>query len=69
VPDWLQGRVSSAYRLLIFGTLTVSHAMIGLGLQYWGVLPTVGALWAGLALVALGLLFHPHLRQATLPNG
>jgi MFS family permease len=69
VPDRLQGRVSSAYRLLIFGTLAVSQAMIGLGLQYWGVLPTVGALWAGLALVALDLLLQPHLRRATLPNG
>ena len=69
VPDTLQGRVSSAYRLLIFGTLTVSQAMIGLGLQYWGVLPTVGALWAGLALVVLGVLLQPHLRQATLPTG
>jgi predicted MFS family arabinose efflux permease len=69
VPGRLQGRVSSAYRLLIFGSLTVSQAMIGLGLQYWGVLPTIGALWAGLALVALGVLLQPHLRQATLPSG
>lgn len=44
VPDRLQGCVNSAYRLLIFGTLTFSQAMIGLGLQYWGVLPAVGVL-------------------------
>jgi MFS family permease len=69
VPDTLQGRVGSASRLLIFGAITLGQALIGLGLQAWGVLPTVGALWAGLALVVLSLLIQPHLRQAALPKG
>ncbi len=65
VPDTLQGRVGSAYRMLVFGVLTFSQALIGLGLQYWGVLPTVGALWVGLALVVISLLLQPETRQAT----
>ncbi len=68
VPDALQGRVGSLYRVLIFGTVTLGQALIGLGLQYWGVLPTVGALWAGLALVVISLLLQPQARQATFPE-
>ena len=68
VPDSLQGRVGSLYRMLIFGVITVSQALIGLSLQYWGALPTVGALWVGLALVVISLLLRPQVRRATLPE-
>ena len=68
VPDALQGRVGSLYRMLIFGVITVGQALIGLSLQYWGVWPTVGALWAGLALIVISLLLRPQARQATLPE-
>ena len=69
VPDALQGRVGSLYRMLMFGVMTVGQALIGLSLQYWGVLPTVGALWAGLALIVISLLLRPQVRRATLPEG
>ena len=68
VPDSLQGRIGSLYRMLIFGVITIGQALIGLSLQYWGVLPTVGALWAGLALIVIRLLLLPQMRQATLPE-
>jgi MFS family permease len=68
VPDALQGRVGSLYRVLIFGTITLGQALIGLSLQYWGVLPTIGALWVGLVLVAISLLLQPQARQATFPE-
>ncbi len=56
VPDHLQGRVSSAYRLIPYGMVALGQALIGVSLQQLGVLPTVGMLWAGLLLFALVLL-------------
>lgn len=56
VPDQLQGRVSSAYRLIPYGMVAVGQVLIGFSLQQFGVLWTVGLLWAGLLLFALRLL-------------
>ncbi|HJT59587.1 MAG TPA: MFS transporter [Ktedonobacteraceae bacterium] len=68
VPDALQGRVSSIYRLILFSVLTIGSSALGLSLEHLGVLPTVGIVWSGLLLIT-GLLFlSRHMRQATFPQ-
>jgi MFS family permease len=68
VPDVLQGRVSSVYRVIMFSVLTVGSSVLGLSLEHLGVLPTVGIVWSGLLLIT-GLLFlSRHIQQATLPQ-
>jgi MFS family permease len=56
VPDHLQGRVNSVYRLIPYGMVALGQALIGASLQQVGVLPTVGLLWVGLLLLGLRLL-------------
>ena len=56
VPDDLQGRVNSIYRLIPFGMAALGQALTGVSLQQFGVLPTVGLLWAGLLFFVLRLL-------------
>ncbi len=56
VPDHLQGRVNSVYRLIPYGMMALGQALIGVSLQQLGVLPTVGLLWGGLLLLALRLI-------------
>ena len=56
VPDHLQGRVNSVFRLIPYGMMALGQALIGVSLQQLGVLPTVGLLWAGLLLLVLRLL-------------
>ncbi len=68
VPDQLQGRVGSIARLVVFGFLTLGPAGVGLCLQRFGVMPTIGILWGGFILFALLVLFNRQLRQAMLPK-
>ncbi|GCE22277.1 MFS transporter [Dictyobacter kobayashii] len=68
VPDALQGRVSSIYRLTLFSVLTIGSSALGLSLEHLGVLPTVGILWSGLLLITGFLFLSRHMRQATLPQ-
>jgi MFS family permease len=56
VPEHLQGRVSSVYRLIPYGMVALGQALIGVSLQQFGVLPTVGLLWVGMLLLSLRLL-------------
>ncbi|HEY7346949.1 MAG TPA: MFS transporter [Ktedonobacterales bacterium] len=56
VPEHLQGRVSSAYRMIPYAMVALGQALIGVSLQQLGVLPTVALLWAGLLFFALRLL-------------
>ena len=67
VPDALQGRVSGVYRLILFSVLTIGPSAFGLGLEYLGVLPTVGIVWSGLLLITGFLFLNRHMRQATFP--
>jgi MFS family permease len=68
VPDVLQGRVSSIYRLILFSVLTIGSSALGLSLEHLGVLPTVGIVWSGLLLITGWLFLSRYLRQATLPQ-
>src|SRR5579871_49384 len=56
VPDQFQGRVNSVYQLIPYGMVALGQVLIGVSLQQFGVLPTVGLLWAGLLALALRLL-------------
>ena len=68
VPDELQARVGSVVRLISFGSVALGQAMIGLLLQRFGVLATVGVLWVGLLLGAILALTNKHLRGAIHPQ-
>ncbi len=68
VPDALQGRVSSVYRVILFSVLTIGSSALGLSLEHLGVLPTVGIVWSGLLLITGFLFLNRHMRQATLPQ-
>ena len=68
VPDELQGRVGSVYRLILYGSLTLGLALIGVSLQHFGVLVTVAALWSWLLLFTLLMLVNRQVRQATFPK-
>jgi MFS family permease len=67
VPNALQGRVGSIYRLIIFGSLIVGQELIGLSLDHFGILITIAWLWLGLLLFALLALLLPSVRQASFP--
>ncbi len=56
IPEHLQGRVGSVYRLIPYGMTALGQALIGVSLQQFGVLSTVILLWAGMLLLALRLL-------------
>lgn len=67
VPDNLQGRVGSVYRLLIFGALALSQYGTGYSIEHFGVKVTLAVLWGGLVVFAgLSVLYVP-LRRASLP--
>ncbi len=68
VPEHLQGRVGSAYRLIVFAVVALGQLAIGLCLQQFGVPATVGLLWGGLLLFALPVLLSRQLDQAPTPG-
>lgn len=68
VPDEMQGRISSIYRLVIYGALALGQVLIGQCLDRFGVLLTVGLLWLGLLLFTVVLLVDHQVRQATFPR-
>lgn len=64
IPDELQGRVNSSFRLLAFGFQPLGAALSGLLLERIGTTPTV--ILFGLLFIALALIttFNPHVRSA-----
>lgn len=64
IPDALQGRVNSSFRLIAFGFNPLGAALCGLLLETWGTLPTV-VLFAGCHLAMAAVTqFNPHVRHA-----
>jgi predicted MFS family arabinose efflux permease len=64
IPDALQGRVNSSFRLIAFGFNPLGAALCGLLLEAWGTLATVllfGACYLAMAAVTQ---FNPHVRHA-----
>ena len=64
IPDELQGRVNSTFRLIAWSTRPLGAALSGLLLERLGARPTVGvfALWGGA--LALVTLLNRHVRNA-----
>lgn len=68
VPDHLQGRVQSVYRLLSFGSQPIGMALTGFLIQWLGPVWTVVVLFVPQGLVALVATFYGPLRRAPLLN-
>jgi predicted MFS family arabinose efflux permease len=64
IPDALQGRVNSAFRLFSYGLIPVGQALTGLLLQQVGPIATILLLAVGFVLLALLATLNPHIRHA-----
>lgn len=64
IPDELQGRVNSAFRLISYSLRPVGVALTGVLMQVVGVVPTALAFAMVLALLALVASFNTPLRKA-----
>lgn len=64
IPDHLQGRVNSAFRLIAFGAQPLGVLATGLLLQFSGPITTVIIFGSVLALLALATLLNPAVRHA-----
>lgn len=64
IPDALQGRVNSTFRLIAFGFMPLGAATSGFLLEKIGPIPAVVVLSAWCALLAVLTTFNPHVRTA-----
>jgi len=64
IPDSLQGRVNSTFRLLAFGFLPVGAAAGGFLLERIGAPATVAVFTALYVLLAIATTFNRHVRNA-----
>ncbi len=64
IPDHLQGRVNSVFRLIAFGSEPIGLAMTGLLLQAIGPVPTVLVLFVPQFFLSIAATFNKHLRNA-----
>jgi hypothetical protein len=64
IPDALQGRVNSCFRLLAFGFNPLGAALCGLLLEGFGSTPTVLLFAAWYAAMAVVTQLNPHVRNA-----
>ncbi|HLW03799.1 MAG TPA: MFS transporter [Ktedonobacterales bacterium] len=64
IPDELQGRVNSVFRLLAFGFIPIGQALTGVLLQWVDVVPTVLIFGACLIGLAAATTINPHVRHA-----
>ena len=64
IPDELQGRVNSVFRLIIFGGDPIGLALTGVLLQALGVVPTVLINTVGLVVLAAATALNRHVRAA-----
>ncbi|MBF6589392.1 MAG: MFS transporter [Ktedonobacterales bacterium] len=64
IPDALQGRVNSVFRLLAFGVQPLGLALTGVLLERIQVINTVLVLFVGFVLMALASIINPHVRAA-----
>lgn len=67
IPDELQGRVNSVFRLIVFGGDPLGLALAGVLLQLAGPVTTVLVYAAGLVALALVTTLNRHLRAAKNP--
>jgi MFS family permease len=64
IPEELQGRVNSTFRLLAFGFQPIGLALGGIMLQWLGVLPTLAFYSGVLLLLAVATTLNTHVRTA-----
>jgi MFS family permease len=64
IPDALQGRVNSSFRLIAFGFQPLGSAAGGILLERLGAAPTVVIFSGALALIAGATLLNPQMRRA-----
>ena len=64
IPDELQGRVNSVFRLLAFGFQPLGWALTGVLIQTIQVIPTILLLFACLLVLAVLTSFNRHVRHA-----
>jgi MFS family permease len=64
IPDGLQGRVTSAYRLVLSSMLPVGTVLTGILIQRLGASAALLVAAGGLALLALAVTFNRHVRTA-----
>lgn len=65
IPDGLQGRVNSVFRLLAFGFMPAGAALSGLLLERAGTAATVLAFWCVLIALAAATALNRHVRDAS----
>jgi predicted MFS family arabinose efflux permease len=64
IPDELQGRVNSVFRLIVFGGDPIGLALTGVLLQAIGTVPAVLIYAAGLVVLAAATTLNRHVRAA-----
>ena len=64
IPDELQGRVNSVFRLFAFGFQPLGWALTGVLIQVIQVIPTILVLFACLLILAVLTTLNPHVRHA-----
>lgn len=64
IPDELQGRVNSTFRLVAFGFMPVGAALSGLVIEHLGVLPAIAVFTLCLLLLAILTTANVHVRNA-----
>jgi MFS family permease len=69
VPDALQGRVNSAYRVVIYSLIALGNVLTGYLLQSVGPFWTIALFAACLVLIALGATFNAAVWKAGSPGG
>jgi hypothetical protein len=67
IPDALQGRVNSVFRLIAFGFQPLGWALTGLLIQTIQVIPTILVISVGLLALAILTTCNPHVRHAQQP--
>jgi len=69
IPDELQGRVNSVFRLIIFGGDPIGFALTGILLQAIGTVPAVLIYAGGLIVLAAATTLNRHVRTAPTAAG
>ncbi len=64
IPDELQGRVNSVFRLIASGSPSLGIALTGVLIQSLGVDPAVFVFWACLIVLALAAMMNPSVSKA-----
>jgi predicted MFS family arabinose efflux permease len=68
IPDRLQGRVNSVFRLLAFGFMPVGAALSGVTIERFGVTAAVAIFSGWMLLLAVATMFNSHVRNAAPKN-